>query len=287
LRADELLRRAAQALKAAGLETARLDAEVLLAHLLGDARLLLLNNLERSISGNIQRQYDALISRRAANEPVAYITGVAEFWSLPFEVSRDVLIPRPDTETLVQAALDRLSEGATDLVADLGTGSGCIGLALLSERAKIRVSGIDISGAALQIAQRNAKRLALKDRFKAEQISIFDWLQQAGQAECGKVDMIVSNPPYVSRAHYQTLAPNVRDFEPETALLADADGLAFYQAMADGAARCLTAEGWLLLEIGFDQAAAVKALLSRDFTGITVHTDLAGHDRVISAQVRC
>jgi release factor glutamine methyltransferase len=258
---------AAEALRAAAARIDRLDAEVLLAHMLGVERGTLL--LDQDI--NIDKQaYELLVDRRAAHEPVAYITGTREFWSLDLAVTPAVLIPRPDSETLIEAALGSDITPATIL--DLGTGSGALLLAALTEFPGAIGLGIDASPAALEIAARNAERLGLAAR---AQFQLGDW----GQGLEQPFDLILCNPPYVETT--ANLAPDVRDHEPATALFAGADGLDDYRRILPQLGRLLTPAGIAILEIGATQAAAVTALAKDAGLRASVRRDLAGLDRCL------
>ena len=197
------------------------------------------------------------MARRLRREPMAYILGEREFWSLPLRVSPAVLVPRPESETVVEAALESIADRAAPLrILDLGTGSGCLLLALLSELPHASGLGIDRSAAALAIARANAERLGLADRAAFRE---GDW----GYGLAGPFDVIVSNPPYVARTDARNLAPEVFAFEPQEALFAGADGLDAYRALAPDCARLLAQDGVTCLEIGQGQGASVAAILRR------------------------
>lgn len=277
--AGSLLRRGTQQLAAAGIETARLDSEVLLAYALDVSRLDLVSDDQRMVHPEAAAAFDAYLARRERHEPAAYIIGSAEFWSLSLSVTPDVLIPRPDSEILVEAALECLPANSAARVVDLGTGSGCLPLALLSERKDITVLGIDVSEAAVRIAAQNAAMLTLAGRFEALAMPMEAWL-----ATEQSVDLIISNPPYISRPAYEGLAANVRDFEPEGALIGGEDGLIFYRMIAQLGPNCLKPGGGIAVEIGYDQREAVTALFAETFANVTCRLDLAGRDRVIVAR---
>jgi release factor glutamine methyltransferase len=262
---------AAEALRAAAARIDRLDAEVLLAHLLGVERGMLLLNQDMKID---EQAYESLVNRRAAHEPVAYITGTREFWSLDLVVTPAVLIPRPDSETLIEAALAGGITPATIL--DLGTGSGALLLAALTEFSQATGLGIDASPAALEIAAQNANRLGFAARARFQ---LGDWGQ--GLDQC--FDLILCNPPYVETT--ATLAPDVRDHEPASALFAGADGLDDYRRILPQLARLLTPGGIAILEIGATQAAAVMALAAAGLSA-SVRRDLAGLDRCLILRVQ-
>lgn len=274
-----LMNEATQRLQTAGIPTARLDAEVLLAQCLGVPRLALLSGESSEASVEQVTAYNQMIARRLAHEPVAYIVGRGEFWSLDLTLTRDVLIPRPDSEILVSTALDHLGAQAAKTVIDLGTGSGCLSLALLSECPGLAAIGLDISKAALDVARENAQRLGMSDRFELRCQSMLEWLSGAEQ-----VDMIVSNPPYITPQAYAGLADDVRLYEPQEALLGGADGLEFYRAIARSAPAHLTPGGAAIVEIGYDQGADVATLFQQHFHQVYCLQDLAGRDRVILAR---
>ncbi len=258
---------AAEALRAAAARIDRLDAEVLLAHLLGVERGTLLLNQDVKIN---EQAYESLVSRRETHEPVSYITGHREFWSLDLVVSPAVLIPRPDSETLIEAAL---ASGITPVtILDLGTGSGALLLAILTEFPGAIGLGVDASPAALEIAARNAERLGLAAR---AQFQLGDW----GQGLEQPFDLILCNPPYVETT--ANLAPDVRDHEPATALFAGPDGLDDYRRILPQLGRLLTPAGIAILEIGATQAAAVNALAATAGLSTTTRRDLAGLDRCL------
>ena len=259
--------RVAEALRAAAERIDRLDAEVLLAHLLGVDRGALLLNQDVSID---LQAYETLLNRRARHEPVAYITGHREFWSLDLVVTPAVLVPRPDSETLIEAALAAGITPATIL--DLGTGSGALLLAALSEWPQATGLGIDASPAALEIAAFNAERLGLTPRACFQH---GDW----GQGLDQRFDLILCNPPYVETL--ADLAADVRDHEPAVALFAGPDGLDGYRRIVPQLSRLLTPTGVAVLEIGATQAAAVSAFAGAAGLSTSNRRDLAGLDRCL------
>ncbi len=251
----------------------QLDSQLLLAHALGVARSELLAHPERGVGRAPAGTFRALLRRRAGGEPLAYLTGWREFWSLPLEVTPAVLIPRPETELLVERALALGPERAR--VADLGTGSGAIALALAHERPAWQVTATDHSGEALQVAQRNAGRLGLA----RIQWRHGDWFAALGGAT---FELLVSNPPYVAATDPALAALG---FEPRTALTPGDDALACLRALAQGAPGHLERGGWLILEHGATQAAAVRAaLVAAGFAHVRSHRDLAGHERCTEGQ---
>ncbi len=254
----------------------RLDAEVLLAHVLGKPRSHLHAWPEAELQQQQLARYRQLVARRAAGEPVAYLTGRREFWSLDFEVTCATLIPRPETELLVEQALAGLPADRPLRVADLGTGSGAVAVALAQERKRWQVCATDRSAAAVAIARRNAARLQVPEI----DFLIGDW--SAAFAD-HSLDAIVANPPYVAERDPHLAQGDVR-FEPRTALAAGPQGLDELARLIRDAARVLKADGWLFLEHGAEQSAALRALLNKlNFNGIATLRDLAGLERVTRA----
>ena len=266
-------------LAAAGIEGARSEAWLLLAAATGVERAALMAADRDTLSAAQEARLDALVRRRLAREPVAYLLGEKEFWSLRFKVDPAVMIPRPETETVVEAVLAQLPDRQRSLrLLDLGVGSGCLLLALLSELPRATGLGVDDSAAALAIAQRNAERLGLAARADFRH-------GRWGKGMAGPFDVIVSNPPYVAESDWDGLQPEIRDFEPKAALVAGPDGLAAYRALAPDCARLLAPGGLCALEIGFGQGNAVAALLAAH--GLTLaerRRDLAGIERCVLAR---
>jgi release factor glutamine methyltransferase len=225
--------------------------------------------------------YRNLVARRLQWEPVAYITCRKEFWTFVLEVNNSVLIPRPDTEIIVEEALDicRNFISLDMRILDIGTGSGAIALALASEIASAKVMATDISAAALALAQKNAAALGLKERIDFRQGNLFEPVD-------GLFDIIVSNPPYIAANDYEELPASVKDFEPREALLAGVSGLEFYEKLIYSAAAYLKKNGWLLLEIGAKQEAGIRRILTASgfYTSIKMRRDYAGLPRVIKAR---
>lgn len=273
----EALRAAAARLTAAGLPAARLDSRVLAGEAFGLSRESLLARDDQRLRPEDLARLDDLVARRIAGEPTARLLGRQEFWSLEFALGPDTLIPRADSETVVEAALAGVTDRAAPLrLIDFGTGSGCLLLALLSELPKATGLGIDASAETLAVAARNAERLGLAARAAFQ---LGDW----GQGLSGPFDLIVSNPPYIRDGEIAGLAPEVARFEPRRALAGGADGLDCYRALAPDIARLLAPGGLAVLEVGQGQADAVEAILAA--TGLkpaSRRADLAGIDRAIS-----
>jgi release factor glutamine methyltransferase len=252
--------------------TPRLDAELLLAHALGKSRSYLHTWPERELDAPQLERYQAALARRQAGEPVAYILGQQGFWSLELEVASHTLIPRPDTELLVETVLALLPATPATLL-DLGTGTGAIALALASERPAWRLTGVDRVAEAVALAERNRARLKLAN---ASFVASHWFSALAGQ----RYQLIVSNPPYIA-ANDRHLAEGDVRFEPSSALVAGADGLDDIRLIIQQSPDYLQAAGWLLLEHGFDQAAAVRELLGvRGFSAVESRRDLGGHERI-------
>jgi len=261
-------------LAAAGVPDAVRDARWLMAHALGvdPGRLVLLAG--DPLPPGVAARFDAMLSARAARQPVAQITGTRAFWGRAFTVTPDVLDPRPETETLVALALAE----PFARVLDLGTGSGCIAITLLAERPNARGVGADLSVPALAVAGANAARHGVADRLI---LTPSDWFADLG----GTYGLIVANPPYIAADEMADLQPEVRDWEPWQALTDGADGLTAYRAIVAAAPAHLSMRGRLIVEIGATQGPAVAALFTTaGLQEVAVHPDLAGRDRVVSGR---
>jgi release factor glutamine methyltransferase len=259
--------------------SARLDAEVLLAQVLRRGRSYLFAWPERVLSAEEAAAFEAQLGHRENGVPVAYLVGRQEFWSLSLQVTADTLIPRPETERLVELALERIPPERPCRVADLGTGSGAIALAIAHERPDCRVVATDRSAAALAVAEANAKALGIGNvRFRQG-----EWFTPlAGE----RYEFIISNPPYVAEGDPHLTQGDVR-FEPPGALAAGTDGLDAIRQLAAGVAAHLAKHGWLLLEHGYDQGAAVRALLeAQGYREVSTYRDDAGVDRVTVGSLR-
>ena len=265
-------------LGAAGIDTPRLDAEVLLAHALGTSRGGLLSRLRDPLECCAAARFDALLDRRRRREPVAYVTGEREFWSLALEVGAGVLGPRPETEILVSVALEYLAGVKNPRVLDAGTGSGCIAIALASERRDARITAIDTSDTALAFARRNVARHGLADRIDVRRADLADFEPSA------RFDLVASNPPYIRRGDIDGLQAEVRLFEPRAALDGGEDGLGAIRRLLARAPDLLAPGGAMTIEIGADQAEATAALASANaFESVTVTNDYAGLPRILRA----
>lgn len=250
-------------------DTARLDAELLMAHALGVEReAMLLSGQDLPASAG----FDTLVDRRLAHEPVAYITGRRAFWSIDLTVGRGALVPRPDSETLIEAAIDRFGERGPATILDLGTGPGTLLLASLSQWPNAYGLGIDSSERALEFAELNAIDLELEERVR---FRVGDWARGLD----GQFDLILCNPPYIAQG--ADLPREVASWEPDGALYAGADGLDAYRLLAPEVPRLLAPNGVACFEIGADQAAAARALFEAQGLQVSVRKDLAGRDRCL------
>jgi release factor glutamine methyltransferase len=272
----ERLTEARQSLIRAGIPEveAAVDAEVLARHVLECDRATLLTRSRDAIPSAFDRLYNPLITRRAAREPIAYIVGHREFWGLDFEVTPDVLIPRPETEFIVEEAVSIASRTLTRRIIDVGTGSGCLAVALAVEFPAARVVATDVSPAALDIAGRNADRHNVGGRISFVQSDLLERVE-------GTAQLIASNPPYVPDGAAAALQPEVARYEPSGALYAGADGLAVIRRLLAAGPRCLADDGWLVVEFGFGQAAAVRAAAAEAGWQVArLRADLQGIPRV-------
>lgn len=279
MRIDEAHSEAANILSASGVAEPRMTAAVLLAFITGRNRAYLIAHPEAEIAGEELARYQEATRRRAGGEPLQYITGVQEFYGLEFEVSPAVLIPRPETEFVVEAALKHPQPH--DTIIDVGTGSGCIAVTLAARLPAARIVALDISADALAVARRNARRHGVLDRIEFIESDLFSALSSA--AKPWRAGCIVSNPPYVSRRDEATLQREVRDFEPEIALYGGEKGTEFLTRLLQESPRWMNEGGELITEIGYDQEASVSQLASE--LGWTVRErtkDLQGIVRVLT-----
>ena len=250
---------AAHLLRKAGIAEARRDAATLLADLIGRDNTYLIAHAERELTGQDIDQYRNYVEQRAAGMPLQYITGHQEFFNLDFEVTPDVLIPRPDTELLVETALNLIDRNEPSIICDVGTGSGCIAISILYERPLAMGIALEISSSALGVAQRNAARHHVLDRLELFVSDCFEAVEPSQ-----RFDLIASNPPYVPEATVDGLQREVREHEPRIALTPGGDGLAMIRRLLAESPAFLVPGGYLLLEIGFDQHDVVNNMIDRD-----------------------
>jgi len=277
-----ILQEATGQLGLAGIENPRLEAEVLLAHVLKVSRIELFTRWDEEVPESVSREFQALLARRARREPLAYLIGAREFWSLNFLVNRDVLIPRPETEFVIEAAL-RYVQGAARII-DVGTGSGNIAICLAKELPKVHIYAVDISWAALVVARQNAAyhRVASRITFlQSDLVSAF-----APRFSSKLIDCLVSNPPYISSAEIATLAPEISVFEPRLALDGGSDGLDCLRRLIGEGKGVLKAGGRVILEMGCGQREAlVREFQDQGYEVEEIVADYAGIDRVIVARL--
>ena len=273
----DLLQEATKTLSDAGIETARLDSEVLLSSLLKKDRLYLLMQRKEEIDEKTEAAFRELLTRREKNEPVAYLVGSREFMSLDFCVSPGVLIPRPDTETLVEFVIESLLKEENPQVLDLCTGSGAIAVSLAHHLPKSRLTAIDISDLCVKTAAENAEKNGVADRVTVLQADVFAYETD------NAYDCVVSNPPYIPSAVVPTLEKDVKDYEPHLALDGGEDGYIFYRYLAQKGHAFLKPGGMIVLEVGHNQAETVAAFFkkTREYKIVGIRKDLAGISRVV------
>jgi release factor glutamine methyltransferase len=275
---SETLKQAAEVLQANGVSEPRREASSLLAFALQKDKTFLIAHSDYDLSAEEERRFRALLERRAGREPLQYIVGRQEFYGLDFEVSPDVLIPRPETELLVENAIEILRDLENSFFCEVGVGSGCISVSILHEIKTARAIGLDISEGALRIAEKNAQKHNVSDRFNLRKSDIFSALENE------KFDLIVSNPPYIPAEDIETLQPEVRDFEPLNALTDEKDGLSIIERIITESHQFLRPEGFLLMEIGFNQARLVKEIFDAEiWQRLEILPDLQGIPRTVKA----
>lgn len=254
----------------------RRDAELLLRCVTGWDRTFVLTHEEAPLDADAEKEFRSTVARRALGEPVQYIVGEQEFWGLALKVTPAVLIPRPETEHVIEAVLARVSRDAPLRIADVGTGSGAIAIALASDLPRAEILATDISEDALKIARENAIRHGVEDRIEFLRC---DLLPDA----TGNFDVVASNPPYIADGERESLPREVRDFEPQQALFSGATGYEIYRRLVPVAERALKPGGWCILEIGAGQSRQLREML-RDWRDVEIVRDLANIDRVVCAR---
>ncbi len=271
--ASMVLRTGTKLLTAAIGEGAPRDARILMAHTLGVEMDRLTLELSRTVTPTQVAQFEHMIHRRAAHTPISHITGKRAFWKHEFRVTPDVLDPRPETETLIELAMQG---AAPETILDLGTGSGCILACLLAEYPDANGTGTDISADALTVAAQNLEKVGASDRASLVQSDWYDGVS-------GRFDLIVSNPPYITEAEMARLSPDVREHEPHLALTPGGDGLSAYRTLAANLGAHLAPNGRAFFEIGKDQGPDVQRIFAdQGFESVSIHTDLNGHQRIVA-----
>jgi release factor glutamine methyltransferase len=281
-----------------GIDTPRLDAEILLANLLQIKKIDLYLQFDRPLTDSELAAYKQLVKRRVAHEPVAYMVGKKEFWSRDFIVNKDVLIPRPETELIVDAVIDYVKEQnwqEKDITGyEVGLGSGCLAISLLCELPNLKMTAIEISEEAIIVAKKNAVQHGVLDRLEIicddfliegsrdRPPSLLASARQAGVAGSRGFDFVIANPPYIAEGEKDKLPQTVRDYEPIEALFADQEGLVFYPTIANFSKNYLRESGFVAVEIGETQAQKVRDVFKKEgFEGVEVKKDYAGHDRIV------
>ncbi len=282
---QKLLNWVTEYLTSKGVDSPRLSAELLLSHALGLKRIELYTQFNKPVAGQQLDRLHDLVERAGQYEPVAYLTGKTEFYSLELSVTSDCMIPRPETELLVQRAIEFLrTRRGVQFVCDLCTGCGCIAVAIAKNFPDSRIIATDISTAALRVAAQNVEKYQLKDGIKLLKGDLFEPIMP--HLDVDKFDLIVCNPPYVSADEYEKLDKNVKDYEPKVALFAGDDGLDVYRRVIEKADHFLKPDAGLMLEIGFAQGPAVKDMLEQTgaFAEIKIERDLHNNDRIVTAK---
>lgn len=276
---EQLLTYGKKILREKNSESWSIDAQVLLMYVTGFSKIKLFSHNKDIVSDDDCQKYIEIINKRSEGIPVQYITGVQEFMSLDFKVNDYTLIPRGDTEVLVETILGLVDEQHIESIMDIGTGSGCIPISLLYYKKSMKAIGIDISQGALDVAQKNSDKHNVSDRLNFIQSDLFS---NISNELIGQLDAIVSNPPYIREDVIASLMVDVREYEPMTALVGGEDGLDFYKKITSEGYKYIRQGGWLFYEIGYDQAADVTDIMKNNgFINIKVIKDLAGLDRVV------
>lgn len=284
----ELLEEGYQILNSAGIEEARLDAWLLLEFAADIKRAWYYAHMDETAETAVAERYRQLCEKRAQHIPLQHLTGQAYFMGYEFYVDDRVLVPRQDTETLVEEAISHLRELPAPKILDMCTGSGCILLSLLMELPQASGTGVDVSADALEVAKENTRRLGLEKRAELIQSDLFsaDYFEKNSRKKCMEYDMLISNPPYIRTADIDGLMDEVRLHDPRLALDGKADGLYFYEKITEQAGKYLKPGGWLIYEIGCDQGKDVAEIMKKKgFIQIEVKKDLAGLDRIVEGRM--
>jgi release factor glutamine methyltransferase len=281
---QKLLNWTIEYLTSKGIDSPRLSAELLISHVVGLKRIELYTQFDKQVPQHQLNQLHELVKRAGLYEPVAYLTGKTEFYSLELDITADCMIPRPETELLVQRAIEFLrTHSGVQYVCDLCTGSGCIAVAIAKNFPNGRITATDISAAALAVTARNVEKHRLEERIKLLCGDLFEPVIK--QLDVNQFDLIVCNPPYVSTAEYENLDKNIKDYEPEFALLAGKDGMDIYRRIVTEVDKFLKPGAVLMLEIGYAQGPAVRELLEQTgaFAEIKIEKDFHDNDRIVTA----
>lgn len=286
MKISEAIGGAARRLADAGVPAPAFDAELLLRHILGRDRAWIISHRDDDMDEDDIRAFEATVSRRASREPLQYIIGRQEFWGLEFVVTKDVLIPRPETELIIETVLDEIKDKTAPIVIDLCTGSGCIAVSIAKEHRGVRVFATDISPLALEIARKNSRRHGVSGSIRFLEGDLFEPLNELSIK--GMADVIASNPPYIPEGDIADLQPEVRDYEPRGALAAGPKGTEIQRRIIEAAPDFLKGGGLLVMEMGMGQAEVLTQMLGRTgaFDGPKVLKDLAEIERVIVAKKR-
>lgn len=278
----ELLKKGYEILKSVGIDSYQLDCELLLGKIIEKDRLFMLLNREHQVSCDEAEEYFQLIEKRKNKMPIKYMLGECEFMGMPFYIKEGVLIPRPDTEILVESAVEEIKQNDFKNICDVCCGSGIIGISIARFIESVKVKCCDISNIAYEVTEENSRRLAVKDRVEIFKSDLLDHFINKGQ----KFDMIVSNPPYIKPGVIETLMEDVKDYEPYEALYGGEDGLDFYRKITLQSLQLLNKGGILIFEIGHDQNESVSEILKQNgFCEIKCIQDLAGKDRVVKGKL--
>jgi release factor glutamine methyltransferase len=281
---QKLLNWTIEYLTSKGIDSPRLSAELLISHVVGLKRIELYTQFDKQVPQHQLNQLHELVKRAGLYEPVAYLTGKTEFYSLELDITADCMIPRPETELLVQRAIEFLrTHSGVQYVCDLCTGSGCIAVAIAKNFPNGRITATDISAAALAVTARNVEKHRLEERIKLLCGDLFEPVIK--QLDVNQFDLIVCNPPYVSTAEYENLDKNIKDYEPEFALLAGKDGMDIYRRIVTEVDKFLKPGAVLMLEIGYAQGPAVRELLEQTgaFAEIKIEKDFHDNNRIVTA----
>lgn len=282
LKVGELLKKGYEILKSVGINSYQLDCELLLGKVIEKDRLFMLLNREYEVSVEKVNEYFSLVQKRKDKMPVKYMLGECEFMGMPFYIKEGVLIPRPDTEILVESALEEIKKNSFKNICDVCCGSGIIGISIAKLVENIKVKSCDISNTAYEVTEENINRLSAQDSVEVFKSDLLECFIDKGQ----KFDMIVSNPPYIKPDVIETLMEDVRDYEPYEALYGGEDGLEFYRKIILQSVYLLNKGGVLIFEIGYDQSESVSDILKQNgFCEITCIKDLAGKDRVVKGKL--